>query len=60
MDDRKVDNINNIEEKEQINKDTSNNIDNKNINKDDKEENKSQIEGNEKGVGGQIFPCIHF
>lgn len=44
MDDRKVDNINNIEEKEQINKDTSNNIDNKNINKDDKEENKHFID----------------
>lgn len=44
MDDRKVDNINNIEEKEQINKDTSNNIDNKNINKDDKEENKYFID----------------
>lgn len=44
MDDRKVDNKNNIEEKEQINKDTSNNIDNKNINKDDKEENKYFID----------------
>lgn len=44
MDDRKIDNINNIEEKEQINKDTSNNIDNKNINKDDKEENKYFID----------------
>ena len=44
MDDRKIDNKNNIEEKEQINKDTSNNIDNKNINKDDKEENKYFID----------------
>lgn len=44
MDDRKIDNKNNIEEKEQINKDTSNNMDNKNINKDDKEENKYFID----------------